>query len=54
MLLMGRSVPGRSLNEKGWALKAGLDYYKKLGDVRSSSSSRLGGLGLFDDLDLPF
>jgi hypothetical protein len=57
MLLMGRSVPGKSLNEKGWALKAGLDYYKKLGDVRSSSSSRLSGLaglGLFDDLDLPF
>ena len=54
MLLMGQIVPGRSLNDKGWALKAGLDYYKKLGDVRSSSSSRLGGLGLFDDLDLPF
>ena len=57
MLLMGRSVPGRSLNDKGWALKAGLDYYKKLGDVRSSSSSRLSGLaglGLFDDFDLPF
>lgn len=57
MLLMGRSVPGRSLNDKGWALKAGLDYYKKLGDVRSSSSSRLSGLAgldLFDDLDLPF
>lgn len=57
MLLMGRSVPGRSLNEKGWALKAGLDYYKKLGDVRSSSSSRLSGLaglGLFDDPELPF
>lgn len=48
MLLMGISVPGTSLNDKGLALKAGLNYYKKLGDVRSSS--KLGGLGgLFDD-----
>lgn len=54
MLLMGLSVPGRTLNDKGMALKTGLDYYKRLGDVRNSSSSRLAGLGLFDDLDLPF
>lgn len=54
MLLMGHSIPGTTLNDKGRALKAGLDYYKKLGDVRTSSSSRLSGLGIFDDLDLPF
>jgi hypothetical protein len=55
MLLSGHSIPGTSLNEKGRALKTGLDYYKKLGDVHSSGSlSGLGGLGIFDDLDLPF
>jgi hypothetical protein len=48
MLLMGISVPGTSLNDKGLALKAGLNYYKKLGDVRSSSKP--GSLGaLFGD-----
>ena len=51
MLLMGKSVPGRTLNDKGWALKAGLDYYKRLGGVRNSSSSGLSGLA---DLDFPF
>ena len=55
MLLSGHSIPGTTLNEKGRALKTGLDYYKKLGDVRSSGRlSGLGGLGIFDDLDLPF
>lgn len=55
MLLMGLGVPGRILNDKGLALKAGLEYYKKLGDVRSSSRlGGLSGLGLFNDLDLPF
>ena len=55
LLLEGNSVPGRTLNDKGLALKAGLDYYKKLGGVRNSTrSSRLSGLsGLFND-DLPF
>lgn len=55
LLLEGNNVPGRTLNGKGLALKAGLEYYKRLGDVRGSSrSSRLGGLGgLFND-DLPF
>ena len=51
MLLMGHSLPGKSLNDKGLALRAGLDYYKKLGNVCSSRSSRLdglSGLGLFD------
>ena len=51
MLLMGLNVPGTTLNDKGRALKAGLDYYKKLGDVRSSS--KLGGLGGILD-DYPF
>ena len=55
MLLMGLGVPGRTLNDKGLALKVGLEYYKKLGDVRSSSRlGGLSGLGLFNDLDLPF
>ena len=55
LLLEGNSVPGRTLNNKGLALKAGLDYYKKLGGVHSPSKlSRLSGLsGLFND-DLPF
>ena len=48
---MGLNVPGTTLNDKGRALKAGLDYYKKLGDVRSSS--KLGGLGGILD-DYPF
>lgn len=51
ILLMGKSVPGRTLNDKGWALKAGLDYYKKLGDVPSSGSSGLSGLA---GLGFPF
>ena len=57
MLLGGFSVPGTTLNDKGMALKDGLYYYKKLGNVRSSSSNRLGGLtrfGLIDNFDLPF
>lgn len=36
MLLMGLSVPGKTLNDKGLALKTGLDYYKKLGNIHSS------------------
>lgn len=48
MLIMGLSVSGTTLNDKGRALKLGLEYYKKLGDVRSSSV--LSGLGgLFDN-----
>ena len=49
MLIMGLGVPGTTLNDKGRALQAGINYFKKLGDVRTSN--RLGGLGgLFDDL----
>jgi len=47
MLMMGLGGYGRTLNEKGEALKCGLDYFKKLGEV---SSSGLGS-SLFD---LPF
>ena len=51
MLIMGVGRPGTSLNSNGLALKAGLQYLKKLGDVKPSGSSRLGALaGLFDDL----
>ena len=39
MLLSGMSVPGTSLNDKGRALQTGLNYYKKLGDVRISRGS---------------
>lgn len=52
MLMMGLGGYGTSLNDKGLALKTGLEYYKKLGDVCSSSC--LGDLGIFDDLDFPF
>jgi hypothetical protein len=49
MLMMGLGGYGTTLNDKGRALQAGLDYLKKLGDVRSSG--RLGSLGgIFDDL----
>lgn len=54
MLLSGSGMAlGQTLNDKGYALKAGLDYLKTLGSVRSSRS-RLGGLGFLDDVDLPF
>ena len=52
MLLMGLSVPGRSLNSKGLALKTGLEYYRKLGDVRNLSMRQ--GLGNFFDDSHPF
>lgn len=54
MLLSGSGMAlGQTLNDKGYALKAGLDYLKTLGSVRSSRS-RLGALGFLDDVDLPF
>ena len=46
-------VLGQALNDKGYALKAGLDYLKTLGSVRPSRSG-LGGLSILDDVDLPF
>jgi len=49
LLLSGGIGYGTSLNDKGLALKAGLDYYKKLGDVPSSR-----GLGGIFGTDLPF
>lgn len=55
MLILGLGITlGKTLNDKGLALKAGLEYYKKLGDVqdRGGTGGRLGGL--FDDGDLPF
>lgn len=50
LLLSGTSLPTRSLNDKGRALKAGLDYMKKLAPAGSVST----GLGLrgFDNLFL--
>ena len=54
MLLSGSGMAlGQSLNDKGYALKAGLEYLKTLGSVRSSLRG-LGGLGFLDDIDLPF
>ncbi|MBD5419903.1 MAG: hypothetical protein HDR47_01575 [Bacteroides sp.] len=54
MLLSGRGgALGESLSDKGYALKAGLDYLKTLGSVRSSRR-RLDGLSFLDDVDLPF
>jgi predicted transcriptional regulator len=51
MLMMGLGGFGTTLNEKGEALKRGLNYYKELGDVRTPRG--FGGLGrrssLFDD-----
>lgn len=41
MLILGLGAPGQSLNDKGLALKAGLNYYKKLGSVTDSG---IGGL----------
>lgn len=43
---------GQTLNDKGLALKAGLEYYKKLGGGVKSSGG-IGGFSVFPD-DLPF
>jgi len=48
MLMMGLGRPGTSLNSNGLALKSGLEYLKKLGDVKNTRSGLLGGI--FDDL----
>ena len=51
MLLSGSGMAlGQSLNDKGYALKAGLDYLKTLGSVRASSSR----FAFLEDMDLPF
>lgn len=51
-LISGMGGYGQTLNSKGIALKCGLSYYRKLGDV-PTKTSKFGGLfggGLFDDI----
>ena len=45
-LLSGNSLPNKSLNSNGYALKAGLEYMRKLAPAGSTSTGLgLGGLG---------
>lgn len=57
MLMSGMgALTGKTLNSKGLALKSGLDYLQKLGDVPDTSLSSIlsGRLGGCFDNDLPF
>ena len=55
MLLNGSGMAmGQSLNDKGYALKAGLNYLKTLGSVSARRSTGNSFLDAFSDMDLPF
>lgn len=53
MLISGLNFdPNKSLNEKGYALKKGLEYYCALGGFSAQNPLSIGGR--YNDIDLPF